>query len=214
MPSELQMKHTLHLARKAIFELKQSLAFELLRSIQNDVEILPHTSVSAEHQLLYADALALSKTTADAAESEFRSALQQICDLQVSDVELEMRGHEDYGNYLARFKRLRSRAREQYQSAKRLAVQSTLLEDSSRLELSIIKIDLESDESPQITAFQNFKKAAAELGCTFQEQLAGWMVFSGEFEEQVPTLVAARNAGKTPVDYFRGLLKSIKSNPQ
>jgi len=89
MQPEQQLKHVLQLARKAIQELKQSLALEYLRSILRDVESLPGTSVSAEYRLLYADALALSNTTAESAESEFKHAIHEIFDLAASDVDLE-----------------------------------------------------------------------------------------------------------------------------
>ena len=207
MPSEHHLKHSLELTRKAIIELKQSLAFQILTSIASDVESLSGTPILAEYQLLTANAYAMSSETADTAEAEYQLAVEQICNLPTPDSDLEMRVHEDFGNYLVRFRGVRSRAREHFLSAKKIAILKSLPEDTARIELKIVKIDLESDRSPLLPKFRAFKNVAAELGITFQKQLAAWTLFCGENEAHTPGLVAARDAGK---EYFRGLLRSIR----
>src|SRR6267143_290740 len=140
MQTEHQLKEVLHLARKAIQELKQSLALEYLSGILRDVEDRPDTPFAAEYRLLYANALALSSKSAESAAAEFRGALQEIFDLPVPDIDLELRAHADFGNYQSRFTRRRSVAREQYQLGKRLAVKNNLLEHSAKFDLYIINI--------------------------------------------------------------------------
>jgi hypothetical protein len=210
MDREQRQKHILELARKAIQELKPDLALEHLRGIRREVEDLPGTSISAEHQLLYAGALGASN--AEGAQSEYESALHQVCNLHVPDIALEIRAHEDYGNYLRRFTRHRTVAREQYVLAKQLAIESNLPEDSSRLELDIVSLDLQINEDPRLATFQRIKKIALELGCTSQQQLQGWILFCGENEEQEYMLVAARKRREPSEEYLRGLLASLKSD--
>ncbi len=123
---------------------------------------------------------------------------------------MEIRVHEHFADYLACFARQRSVARQHYQAARQSAVERKLLEDNARLQLRIIKIDLESDQDPRLSSFQNFKKAAAELHCTAQEQLAAWMLYWGDSEEKKRGLIATRKASLASVEYFRGLLTSVK----
>src|SRR5229473_4924585 len=135
MDQEYKLKHTLDLARTEIQRLRPYVALEHLKSIQVEIDSLPCTSISAEHRLLYAGVLAASGDPG--AESEFKQAVQQVLDLPTRDVGLEMRAHEDYGNYLRRFTRFRTVAREQYQLAKKVALECKLFEDSARFELDI-----------------------------------------------------------------------------
>ncbi len=208
MDEEYELRHTLDLARTEIQRLRPFVALAHLNSIQARVEARPHTSISAEHRLLYAGVLAA--TGDEGAESEFRQALQDILDLPTRDIGLELRAHEDFGNYLRRFTRLRTLAREQYQLAKKLAVECKLFEDSARFELDIVSLDLEINQDPRLGCFGRFKKIATQLGSTFKQQLRAWFVFCGESGEQGSRLVAARKRSEPPDGYFRGLLESVK----
>ena len=204
-----KLKHTLELARTEINRQNPHLALEYLKTVQRDVEDMAGSSAWAEHQLLSAEAL--SAYGDPAAETEFQEALQRISNLPVRDLGLEMRANEHFGNYLASFARRRSLARQHYESAKRVAVESSLPEDSARLQLFISKIDLEADQDPRLRSFQNLMKAAAELHSTAQEQLAAWTVYWSYDEQKKQGLVAARGAGIASVEYFLGLLTSVKS---
>jgi hypothetical protein len=134
--------HTLQIARAEVIRLRPHVALEHLRTILRNTEDMPGTSVWAEHQLIYAGALAA--TGDEASELEFERALERIRNLPTRDIQLEMRAHEDFADFLVRFAHRPSLARQHYESARQLAVEHGLHEPSARLQLRIIKIDLEN----------------------------------------------------------------------
>lgn len=200
--------NTLEIARAEVIRLRPHVALEHLRTILRDVEDMPETSVWAEHQLIYAGALAA--TGDPASELEFERALERICNLATRNIELEMRAHEDFADFLVRFPRRPSLARQHYQSARQLAVERGLHEPSARLQLRIIKIDLESDQDPLVPSFRRFMKLSAELNCTDQERLQAWILYSGDSQKTKRGLRAARHGSMPSDEYFRGLLASVR----
>jgi hypothetical protein len=123
---------------------------------------------------------------------------------------MEMRAHELFGVQLAS-KCRRSLSRQHYESAKKLAAQNCWLEDSARIQLLIIAVDLESDDDPQIGSLRNLKKAAKDRGYTAQELLAVWMHYLEQTREHERGLIAARSGSVASVEYFHSLLKTFKA---
>jgi len=205
---EGKLLRALQLARDEIKRLNPKRAFEYLKTIEPEVDQRIGTRVWAEHKLLFASALA--ETGNSAAEQEYGEALERIRNLSDRDLDLEMRIYDDFARFLACFQHRRSTAREYNQSAREIALKRGLIEDSARLQLRIVKIDLEIDEDPQKDSFRNLKKAAKELGCSFQNQLAAWVHYCAEDQDAKVGMIAARNKGIASVDYFRGLLTSVK----
>jgi len=208
MEDEEKLSRTLQLARDEIKRLNPTRAFEYLGAIEFDVCERRGTAIWAEHKLLFASALA--ETGNSAAKQEFDEALERIRNLPDRDLDLEMRIFEDYAKYLACFEHRRSKAREYLQAAREIALKQGLLEDSARLQLKIIKIDLEIDEDPRKECFQNLKKAAKELGASFQKQLAAWVHYCTEDKNSSLGMIAARKKGIASVGYFRGVLTLVK----
>jgi hypothetical protein len=207
MENQDRIKHILEIARQEINRQEPFLALEHLRNIQNDIEETPNTSNWAGHQLTFAEALAAMCDPS--AESEFEEALRRIQNLAVRDRDMEMRVHEHYGRCLESVGR-RSLALPHYQTAKQLAVECLFLEDSARIQLRIIRIGLELDNDPRLMSFHNLKKAAVESPCTHQEQLAAWMLFCDDASTKKRGLIAARHGHAATVEYFRGVLRTVK----
>jgi hypothetical protein len=208
---EKQLRHVLELARREIIASNRANAAEYLRSIRSEVENFEGTSVWAEHQLLFAGTFAMIGDPA--AETEFQEALDRVTNLRERDPSLEMRVHDDLARYLEVFAHRPSVARQHNTSAKDLAIECALKEESAKFQLRIIKTDLETDEAPRIKSFHNLKKAAKELGCSFQKQLAAWILYCGAIQEDGRGSLAARKRDDSlaSVGYFRGLLTSVRN---
>jgi hypothetical protein len=209
MADESNLRHILDLARAEINRQQPHLALPHLKTIWPDLDDFHETPLWAEAQLTYAEALAA--TNDPGAEAEFNEALKRISELPEPNPGLKMRAHEHLACHLAR-KRASSRAREHYHFAQKLAVDSGLEEDASRVHLCTIALDLESDQGAQRASFQNLKKAAAEYGATWKEQLLAWMRYLGELQEQERGLLNARQRGVASVEYFHGVLSAIRNN--
>jgi hypothetical protein len=159
--------------------------------------------------LLFADAYAALGSSG--AETYFEVALeraQEIIDPNVS-LCLQMRVYEDFAKFLASVEHRRSLARTHNESAKKIAIKLGRLEDAARLQLRILKIDLESDEDIRLHDFQQLRKAANELGSSYQRQLAAWHLYEGEHAQGARGRLAARGANCASIEYFRRLLSSI-----
>ena len=209
MNDDEKLRRILNLARDAIIRLDAIRAVQYLKEIEQAVEDRKGTAIWAEHGLLSAGALAAAGNPA--AEAEFEEALQRVLNLTDRDAGLEMRAYDDFAKFLAEFPHRRSRAREYNQSAWKVAVERGLREDSARLQLRITKIDLEIDgDRVGLADLQKLKQAARELGANYQIQLAAWFRHRGESHET--GMLAARGSSAASVDYFKGLLISIKSD--
>lgn len=146
----------------------------------------------------------------DAAEREFEEALQRLSILERRELTLELRAHEHFAQFLSH-KRRAPAARKHYQSAETVAIDAELREDADRVRLCIVRLDLESAHDPQLASFQNLKKAAAQDGYCHRHQLAAWIHYLDELRDGERGLVNARQRGVASVDYFRGLLSSIRN---
>ncbi|MGB7438580.1 MAG: hypothetical protein WBR26_04360 [Candidatus Acidiferrum sp.] len=208
MTSDERTQQVLNLARAAIHKGQAPLAIEYLKTIQSEIEDLASTSPWAEHELIYAGALAGMNDPA--AETAFEETLERISHLSEPNRALEMRAHEDLGKYLAG-KRSRSSARNHYQLAERIAVDLDRDEDVARIQLCIIRIDLEESRDPRIVSLQNLRHAAKDC-YTAREQHAAWMHYDDEIQSIRNRLIAARKGSEATVDYFRGVLSEIRRN--
>jgi hypothetical protein len=184
---------------------KGALAQRHLSEIQRRVEDCAIPLLSAEHQLTFAEALAATKNPA--AEAEFEDALRQIRNLPECDPILELRALEHFARCL-RSQRKFSRALELYASAKKIAVESRLLEDSARVQLLHMTVTFEIDNEPQLHDFRSLKQAAKDGDFTAQEQLEIWLQYTGDSGTNEGGLLAARKRGS--VEYFERLLKALR----
>jgi hypothetical protein len=205
---ENRLRHILTLARACVHRGQAYQAFGHLQSIESDIEDLAGTSVWAEHLLTYAGALGAMKDSADAAEQTFNEALKRISALEEPDLALEMLGHEDYGKYLAE-RRAFKRARNHYGLAERIAEGLDQSEDVARIQLCVIRIDLEERRDPRLRAFQRLKEAAKD-GYTHIEQLEAWIHYTVTFQKYGTQVVATRKGDEASVEYFRGVLSLIR----
>src|SRR6266568_4571233 len=140
---EKKLRRVLELARAAVHRGQAYQALGHLNSIQSQIDDLAGTSLWAEHELIYAGALAaMTDAMTDlGAEAAFEDALKRIATLSEPDLALEMLAHEDFGKYLAEQRALR-RAREHYGLAERIAESLDQPEDAARVQLCIIRMDL------------------------------------------------------------------------
>jgi hypothetical protein len=206
MADEKMLRHILELARGDVLRGQAPRALEYLRTILSDIDDLPETPIWAEYQLIYAGALAGMNDRG--AEAAFEEALMRISVLPESDAGLLLRAHEDFGRYLAgRHSHLI--ALKHYKAAEGIAVEAGMLEDAARVYLCIVRIDLESSRDPRLESLQNLKKAAKDL-YTAREQQRAWVQYCQELEESGRVLVAARKGSVASVDYFRGVLSTVR----
>jgi hypothetical protein len=210
MTTDEKVRRAVDLARREVNRGQSALALSHLKGVQFDVEDVQGTQPWADYQLTSAEALAA--TNDRAAKSEFEEALARISNLHEPDAAMQMRAHEHFGAYLVG-KQRRSLARQHYAAAKQLAVERSWHEDTARIQLLIIAVDLESDDDNQIGSLQNLRSAAKERGYTAQELLSAWMLYCGAREDDGQDILAARkrNDSMASVEYFRSLLRSIRN---
>ncbi len=206
MTDEESVRHFLDLARRDVLRGQPYQALGHLRTIQSQIDSLPRTSPSAEHELIYAGALAGMNDPG--AEAAFEGTFQRISELLEPDPALEMRAHEDFGKYLAG-KCAHLTARKHFQSAERIAVDLDWPEDAARIQMCIVRINLETAKDPRLPSFQNLKQAAKD-GFTAEEQQTAWIHYCNEIEDRERGLVAARKGDVASVDYFRGVLSAVR----
>ena len=209
MKDEKHLRHTIERARAEINQQRAPLALRYLDGIRRDVEDLGSPLLSAEYQLAFAEALAAKNDPASV--TEFTDALQQISNLPEHDPLLEMRAHEHFAREL-RYKGRLLEALHHCEAAKKLAIESRLLEDSARIHMLHISVTLKIDQDPRLDNFRNLKLAARGGDFTPQEQLAAWFEYAGESEFKKEGLRAARMRGS--VEDFQALLKSVGEEQQ
>jgi len=205
---EKTLRHVIDLARAEINHNRPNLAMEHLRTIREQIDGLRGLPLWAEFQMIYAEAL--SAMNLDGAEAEFEKALSRLSEMNPRESILEMRAEEHYAHFLSRKDRV-PLAREHYQSAETIAVDSGLREDADRIRLCVIKMDLQSSKDPQLKSFRNLKNAAAECESPNSRQLAAWIRYSDQRREQIDRgLMNAREGAIASPDFFKGLLISLE----
>lgn len=202
---------TLNLAEGEVRRGKAPLALRLLKDIKSTVEAHPGTELSANHSLLVAEALAAKALrNDDSAASFFEEALQQIANLPSRKLELEMRAHESYGQYLMSALHRCSAARMHLEAAKAIAVQWNLRERTAEIQLKLIRIDLEADKDPQLLNFGTLRRVASSGDQTPEEELAAWNQHLGLAGKISGSVRYARNEQSASEAYFRNLLDSVR----
>ncbi|MDA2913859.1 hypothetical protein MYX77_07870, partial [Acidobacteriia bacterium AH_259_A11_L15] len=198
--------HTIELARTEVNRFRTDLARELLSGIHSDVERIEGTVAWVLYSLALAETFAASDDPA--AKGFFEDALGRMN--QVPDVPPDLKSHihEDYGKYLFRLG-YRSKARLQFEAAKKVAAEQGRLEDSARMTLRLINIELELDKDPQLTSFKNMKNSALERGETHQAQLAAWHQYWGSIEAKRHAMKFGRDENVASKEYFAALFRSI-----
>ena len=187
---------------------KPDLALEHLRSIRQEIDGFSGTGVWAEFSLVKAEALAAKRDPA--AESSFGEAIQRVGTLSEGQPLLEMRAHESYAKFLVESCRGKApKARHSLVAAKEIAVKHNLGEDTARIQLRIVHIDL-ANEGTQSISFMTMKRVAHEGEYTSQEQLAAWHQHLGRLEESSQGMRFGRKSDAAGETYFRHLLESAR----
>jgi hypothetical protein len=206
-----RLVRTLELARRKINQQRPDMALELLFGIQTEIEGLEGTALEAECRLVRAEAHAAMRD--QAARAYFGEALELLGRLPEPSLDLQLRAYEHYGDFLLMCHR-RSDALRQYQKAGEIATGRVWSEDTARIQLKLVGIGLEMDSDPQLGNFRLLRHEADLLGCTSQQQLAGWHLHLGKLEDASRGMRFARSGGPASEQYFVDLLKSVKDPPK
>jgi len=201
-----RVRRGLELARDCVKTGETPQALAHLHSIGIEVDEMTGSPEWAEYQLIYAGCLPRRDPDTDYA---YRDALTRISQLTERHPMLEMRGHDDYGKYLAG-RKIFSKATEESETARRIADELNQPDDAARLHLRVIGLDLEEQGSPLHSAFQNLRKAARDDGYTHTEEIETWIAYTSELNQIGGRLLAARKSGEASVDYFRGKLSEVR----
>ena len=202
-------KHVLERAKAAINQQDPHLALRHLRSIERLVEDLPGTPIWADHRITLAEAY--SALNNDAASGFFEEALERLSEVDEHQASLELRANEHYADHLYRFAKRLSKARELFANAKPWATRIGK-EDTARVQMKIIGIDLQVDNDPELENFQTLRRVARQRHATCQTQLAVWMQHLGQQDRASRGLRAARNRCLASEQYFADLIFSIKDS--
>lgn len=206
------LEDTLNLARREIDRGNAGVALQLLRNCRDEAEDAKGTQLWGWHKLLTAVGFASRASKGDdSALSDFEESLEAIKNLGERSPELEVHAHESFGNYLVSVLGRRAKARQQYELAKQIAVQYGLGARIAEIQVKIIKIDLESDQDPELENFIVMKQAANKGDFTWDEQLAAWHQHTGEAERTRLGRQFARKANTASEAYFRNLLQSVRA---
>jgi hypothetical protein len=208
MADDDKLQCTLDRARTCLYKGLAPQSLEYLRDIQADLDDLYGTSLWAQHQLIYACALAAMNESG--AEAAFEDTLGRVSALSEPDLALEMTAQQHYANYLAG-RRATKLARQHYQRAEKIANSLGREQDVAHIQMCVIRIGLEESKNPQLVAFQRLQAAAKE-GYTEVQQREAWIHYMDQFEEIEPQLVAARKGAEASLEYFRGVLSEIRRN--
>jgi hypothetical protein len=200
------LRYTLDLARACVHKGEAPQALEHLKSIQLEIDDLVGTSFWAEHELIYAGALA--GMNQPGADTVFEGAIKRCAELSEPDPALMMAAHEDYAKYLAG-RGATERARQQYRQAEKIAESLAREECLAHFQMCLIRLRLEETNDPQRRAFQRLQQASKD-GYTEVQQREAWIHYMDQFEGFAPQLVATRKGAEASVDYFRGVLSLIR----
>jgi hypothetical protein len=204
---EKKCRRVVDTARACVLRGQAPQALGHLDTIRLEIDDFAGTPVWAEYALIYAGALAAMRDPS--AEYAFDDAFKRISQLSVLDPALQTRAHGDFAKYLVEQRSFR-RAREHYRFAEKIA--ETLDESDEVLahfQMCLIGIDLQERRDPQLHAFQNLRRAAMD-GYTDLDQREAWLHYVDEFQRDRRHMLAARKGNEASVDYFRGLLSSVK----
>jgi hypothetical protein len=211
MANKQKLRHTLDLAKACVHRGQAPQALEHLKSIQSEIEDLAGSSFWAEHELIYAGALA-GMNNHDA-KLVFEDAIGRCTRLSEPDPALLMTAHCDYAIYLAGRRATANQACEHYRQAEQLADSLGLEESVAHFQMCVIGLDLQKTNSPQFAAFQKLQEASRD-GYTEVQQREAWIHYTTELDGFGSQLVATRDGAKASTDYFRGVLSAIKRAPK
>ena len=144
------------------------------------------------------------------AEPMFEETVELLKRSEIEDVAIESRVHEHFGDYLRRFAKRPSLARQEYEIAKSKILQLKLDEDSARVQLKLESIELDMDKSPELENFVTFKRVAKRLGCTCAQQLVAWLSHKGQIAQHQDGLRFARSKAKAGEAYFEHILERVR----
>ena len=206
MTEQNHLRFALDSAKTCVHTGQAHKAMEYLHSIRLEIEDMAGNALWAEHALIYAGALAAQNDPG--AEYAFQEAIERCTALSEPNQYLLMTAHADFAKYLAG-RRAPIKAREHYREAEKLAERLGLEECGASFTLCLIRLDLETRKDPQLTAFQRLREAAKD-GYTAIQQRDAWVDYVSQFEGISPQLEAARKAGSSSVDFFRGILTTTR----
>jgi hypothetical protein len=204
-------ERALELARAAVNRQQPDQAIALVDSLRLRGDEVGFERHWAESRLLLAEAY-LSKGD-PSAEGLFDETFALLAQLPQSEIGLEIRANEHWGDYLRCFIKRPSLARSHYEIAKRRSVELHMEEDSARIQLKIEAIELGMDNSSEVENFKTLKRAAKQGGYTAREQLAAWLHHKGELSNIQEGLKFARNRAVATELYFRHLLDMVRQKP-
>ncbi len=162
----------------------------------------------AESRLILAEAYTAKGD--QLAETLFEETFELLAQFSIPQVIPEIRAHEHFGDYLRRFAKRPSLARQHYDNAKAKAVDLHMEEDSARIQLKIETIELAMDQSPEAANFATLKRVAKQWGYTCAEQLAAWLHHKGQAVRHDQGLTFARNREQAGEQYFKYLLDMVR----
>jgi tetratricopeptide (TPR) repeat protein len=200
-------QNVVDLAKAAINQQDPHGAIRLLTSVERTVENMPGMPVWADHRIALAEAYGALGD--EVAPSFFDEALDRLTKLAEQQPLLEVRANEHYADYLCRFAKRFSKARELLGSAK---LKSAWIgkENTARIQMKITSVDLRVDNDPELENFTTFKRVARQLHATYQTQLAAWMQHLGQQERATGGLRAARNRNHASEQHFIDLIVSVQ----
>jgi tetratricopeptide (TPR) repeat protein len=206
MADHADLRYTLDLAKTCVHQGQAHQALEHLRRIKLEIDDLVGDSLWAEHELIYAGALAAMNQ--GSAETAFEDALKRTEALSNPDLLLAMRVHGDYAKYLAG-RCATKRARQQFQQAEKIAETLNREESVAHFQMCVIRLDLQETDDPRLQAFQRLQEAAKD-GYHEVQQREAWIHYNEELGGIGLQLVATRKGMEGSVEYFRGVLSKIR----
>jgi hypothetical protein len=198
----------LNLARGANNQQNPDQAIALIRKIELDGAEEGFEQEWAESRLILAEAYTAKGDPLS--ESLFEETFELLKQLKSPEIALEFRAHEHFGDYLRRFAKRPSLARQEFEAAKARVLELRSAEDSARIQLKLESIALEMDKSPETENFVTLKHTAKELGYTCAEQFAAWLYHKGQAAEHNQGLRFARNKARAGEAYFKYLLEMVR----
>lgn len=195
-------------ARREINRGRSSLAIRILQGIKN--EILSHEGTLEWVEFSLVTGEAFSAMEDAMAETFFKEAEEKAAKVPNLPAVMLIRLYEHFGLFRALVSRKLSLARPLFERAKKFAVGQHLEEEAARIELYIIRVDLQTDGDPEKENFITLKRVANDRSFTCAEQLMAWCLHLGKVAELERQARFARGLKKMSDDYFIGLLSSTR----
>lgn len=195
-------------ARAAIDRGQSGLAIQYLGRVAKEIEGYEKTQLWLEHRLLLARAYAQQYDPV--AESFFEEVRNSIPAVPSCPVEFQLELCEQFAGFYSQFGK-RTKARSLLEEAKNVSVAQGNAEETNRIQLRLVLVDLKADEDVEVENFNLMMGVAAVGGYTYGERYLAWHLHLGNVSNGNQGHAFKGKAFRATEKYFGELLATARA---